>query len=232
MIRTAGNRIFAGLSRILDLPGSENLQSIDITAAQPTFDLNRITAAELGISAALIYQLDIPTGGADFDFPLNPYSSVTADADTRTFIVSGDRGRSPVTGGQSGILASDYDAYLQDFGFTFETATITSPRITLYSAVLPGAVAIGDVSAHISVHYQGTADIAFSPSGINVDGMIPLDNSRPVQRPIRMPNSQWADGTSEQMFVRYSQASSSAAVRGAAHARLLLVPKGTLEVFE
>ena len=230
-LRRAGNRIFAGLSSILDLPGVENLDKIDIAAAQPTYPLGDIVQRESVIFAFLAYNFDGLAAGSFLDVPFDPYSTDTGDADTREFLVSGAQGQSPVTVASAGsILAQDWDAYLVGFGITTEDVVITTPGGSLYMSFNRGSVSLGDVAELTTVIRRFDGDTDFSPvPPTAVESMRPNeDNSGYTRYPILLPNEVYTDGSVARVFCRINAPAAAADYRGVVHGRLALVRKGTL----
>lgn len=76
MIRRTGNRAFAALNSILSLPGTESLGRIDISVAQPTYDLERVVESSLTTDWLFYRQISIAAGGFN-SAGLNPRSSVS-----------------------------------------------------------------------------------------------------------------------------------------------------------
>lgn len=225
MLKTAGNRVFARLSSILNLPGSENLGKIDIGVAQPVYPLREVVESELIIPGILAYTTEV-NGANDTEFPFDPFESDTGDADFRQLFVSQAKGSQPVLDGLN--VSRDFDAYLCDFGVTAESSSIGTINVQLYQ-MYTSAISPPTPNELTRILWSGSGSQLVAASGVvSVVGQARLHPSRPF--PIRMPNEPWANGATERMFVHHGSSPASA-ISIVAAGRLIICRKGVLPTF-
>lgn len=226
MIKTAGNRVFARLSSILNLPGTENLGKIDIGVAQPTYPLREVVEAELIIPGMLTYTFTLGPGATTIDFPFDPFEADIGGADSRQIFVSQARQNQPVIVAGTTVVDRDFDVYLVDFGITFDAATVGAATCTLYqefSAAISPPTPPNII--RVLASYSGNRTLG------GENAVLP-QTQRMTRRPFpfRLPSEAYVNGDTDRLAVN-ANASPAGAEEGVAAGRIVIVRKGVLPTF-